>query len=218
MFQFSCPTVGEGPAMPSSSAWTAFSWRISPSTRFAMTLAISSTTSFSPSRESAALVRPRRKSPASTDSLFPNAAGAEAVPLRSGDLSITSSCRSDATWIISTICARRTCVGRRASGAATVGTASAGGNGGGAGGWCGRCGGWREKDVWNDAVWSGMLGFQSLSTSARVRGRSSSSARPPAPSHSAAHFLRCQPEPKPFVAWEKRRTMRGRSCFDGCRK
>lgn len=182
-----------------------------------MTLAMSSTTSLSPRRDKAALVLPRRKSPASTDNLFPKAAGADAAPLRSDDLSITSSCNKDATWIISTICARRICVGRRVGVAVNLGISS-GVCGGGDGGTCGGRGGCREKTSENDAVWSDILGFQSFSTSGRVNGRSNSSVLPPAPSHCAAHCLCCHPRPNPFVACENNRTRRGRSCFDGRRK
>src|SRR6266851_2508023 len=181
---------------------------ISASTRLAMTLAMSSTTSLSPRRESAALARPSKKSPPRMVYLFPNAAGADGAPRRRSARSITSSCNSDATCIISTICASRVCVGSGATSCASAredsdeaGRRDGGEDGGGLGG----RGGTREKTEAKEAVWSGMLGFQSFSTSGRESGRSSSSARPPAPSHSAAHFFWSQSEPRPLVAREKRR-------------
>ena len=68
-----------------------------------MMLEINSTTSLSPSLESAVLALPSKKSPPRMASLLPKAAGAEGEPRRRSDLSMTSSWRRDATCIISTI-------------------------------------------------------------------------------------------------------------------
>ena len=80
------------------------------------TLAMSSATSLSSSCERAAETRPRAKFLPRTEILFPNAAEAEGTPRRRADVSITSSCSSEAVCIIlrfghSTIWARRNCVG-----------------------------------------------------------------------------------------------------------
>ena len=179
---------------------------------------MSSTTSLSPRRESAALARPRRKSPPRMAYLLPKAAGADAAPRRRSAWSITSSCRSDATWIISTICASRVCVGRGEQSCARLGNSEVARSGGGVSARLGESGGTREKTEAKEAVWSGMCGFQSLSTSGRESGRSSSSAVPPAPSQSAAHFFTFQSRPRPFVAREKRSMSNGRSCLEGCKK
>lgn len=110
-------------------------------------------------------------------------------------------------------------MGRRNDGEASDGAeCMEEGCGGGTGGSSGGRGGTREKTESKEDVWSGMFGFQSLRTSGRESGWSSSSARPRAPSHSAAHFLSSQSRPRPFVACEKRRTSSGRNCFDGWRK
>lgn len=89
---------------------------------------------------------------------------------------------------------------------------------GGIGGSCEERGFRSENVEENDAVWSGMFGFQSFKTSGRVKVVSNSCARPPAPSHSAAHFFAGHPRPSPLVACEKRSTSNGRICFDGCKK
>lgn len=76
----------------------------------------------------------------------------------------------------------------------------------------------RVKTESNEAVYSGMLGFQSFNTSGRVRGRSSSSGRAPNAPFSAAQDLSPQSCPSPFVACDQSNTSNGLSCFDGCRK
>lgn len=83
----------------------------SPSTRFEMTVASSSTTSTSRNLAKATDALPSKKSPPKMLNLFPNAEGDEGAPRRNSDSSITSSCSNDATWIISEISARRFCVG-----------------------------------------------------------------------------------------------------------
>lgn len=90
----------------------ALNCRTSPSTRLAMTVANSSTTSFEPSLERATDARPSKKSPERIDSLEPKADGAEGKFRRNAELSMTSSCNNDATWIISVMLARRLCVER----------------------------------------------------------------------------------------------------------
>ena len=79
-----------------------------------------------------------------------------------------------------------------------------------------RRGDFRVNTESNEAVCSGILGFQSFNTSGRVKGRSSSSILP-AP-FSAIHDLSLQSCPSPFVAWDQSNTSNGRSCFEGCRK
>lgn len=92
------------------------------------------------------------------------------------------------------------------------GTDSAQRDGGGEGKVC-IGGGRRSKGELNEVVWSGMEGLKSLSTSGRERGASSCSALRRA--CSADQSLRGKWEPRPFVARAKRRTRRGRSCFEG---
>lgn len=84
----------------------------SPSTRFAITVASSSTTSGSRNLARATEARPKRKSPASTAILLPNSMLAEGADRLVVDVSITSSCRREAVWISSTISASRRCEGR----------------------------------------------------------------------------------------------------------
>lgn len=95
---------------------TSFICRISPSTRLDMILAMSWVTSGSPRRAKAAEARPRMKLPPRTESLLLNIEGAEGAPRRRAEASMTSSCNSDAVCSISTICARRSWVGRIVSG------------------------------------------------------------------------------------------------------
>jgi hypothetical protein len=79
-----------------------------------MTVASSSTTSRLPKRANATDARPSKKSPDRIDSLLPNIVGADGEPRRSSDVSITSSCSNEATWIISVMEASLRCVGRMA--------------------------------------------------------------------------------------------------------
>ena len=69
-------------------------------------------TSASRRRASATDARPRRKSPANTAILLPNAIFAEGAERRWVDVSITSSCRRDAVCMSSVISARRRWEGR----------------------------------------------------------------------------------------------------------
>ncbi|KAH3669463.1 hypothetical protein OGAPHI_001584 [Ogataea philodendri] len=84
----------------------------SPSTRFAMAVDMSSTTSLLRSRPSETDARPRRKSPARMAILLLNAMLPESLPRRESEKSITSSCSNDAVWIISAISASLRCFGR----------------------------------------------------------------------------------------------------------
>ena len=188
--------------------------RISPSTLFDITLATSSTTSFSPSLDRAVLARPKRKSPPRIESLFPPKGSDEFCALL--ELLILS-CRREAICIISTICASRICVGRRMGGDIREGLTegSVDGNGGGNGRGVGRC---TWNTLSNDAVLSGILGFDSFKAPENVRGRSSSSDRPELVSQVASQCFCSQHVPRPFVARANRRTRSERSCFDGCRK
>eukprot|EP01139_Manchomonas_bermudensis_P020780 Amastigsp_a679749_60.p2 type:complete len:180 gc:universal Amastigsp_a679749_60:958-419(-) len=83
----------------------------SPSTRLAMTVESSSMTSTLRRRASASDARANRKSPPSTASLFPKTWLMETTERRWSAVSMTSSCTSDAVWIISVISARRRCDG-----------------------------------------------------------------------------------------------------------
>ena len=75
--------------------------KISPSTRFDRTLAMTSVSSLSPSHERAIEALPRTKSPPRTEILVPNAAGIERAPRLKA--SIASSWSSEVVYIISTI-------------------------------------------------------------------------------------------------------------------
>jgi hypothetical protein len=76
----------------------------------------------------------------------------------------------------------------------------------------------RAKTESNEAVCSGMLGFQSFNTSGRVKGRSSASVRVPNPPLSAVQDLSPQSCPNPLVACDQSNTSNGLSCFDGRKK
>mmetsp|Transcript_5980 Transcript_5980/g.15203 ORF Transcript_5980/g.15203 Transcript_5980/m.15203 type:complete len:215 (-) Transcript_5980:8-652(-) len=95
--------------MLSKSLGVAFACIISPATISSITSAISPTTSASPSRASSRVALARRKSPLSTATLFPSILCTAFAPLLVSARSITSSCSSDAAWIISTTCASRAC-------------------------------------------------------------------------------------------------------------
>lgn len=95
-----------------------------------MTLAISCVTSWSPRRANAAEARPKTKFPPRTESLLVKRDGAEGAPRRRVEASITSSCNKDAVCSISTICARRSWVGRMVVGVCSVGDVGGGGGGG----------------------------------------------------------------------------------------
>jgi len=71
---------------------------------------MSSVTLLSPSRGMATESQPRTKFPQRTEILVPNMAGAEGALRRKADTSITSS-GSEVVCIVSTIWARRNCVG-----------------------------------------------------------------------------------------------------------
>jgi len=130
-----------------------------------MMVEMSSTTSLSPSQDRAALERASKKCPPRMVYLFPNVEGADSAPRhRSARLS-TSSCKSDATCIISTICASRVCVGRTT--AASLASVVTGGvedsdkegacrEGGDDGGGLGGRGETRERTEAKDVVWSGV--------------------------------------------------------------
>ena len=72
----------------------------------------------------------------------------------------------------------------------------------------------KAKTELNAAVFSDTFGFQSFNTSGRIRGRSSSSVRPPTPSQSAAQVLNLQTCPVPFIACDQSNTSNGLSRFD----
>ncbi len=89
-----------------------FSCMNSPSTRLAITVDISSTTSPFRSLANATEALPSMKSPARTAILLPKERFAEEEDLRIVELSITSSCSKDAVCINSAISARRLWEGR----------------------------------------------------------------------------------------------------------
>mmetsp|Transcript_52050 Transcript_52050/g.123274 ORF Transcript_52050/g.123274 Transcript_52050/m.123274 type:complete len:242 (+) Transcript_52050:588-1313(+) len=80
---------------------------ISPSTRWAMTVESSSITSTFRNLARLRDARESRKSPARIASLLPSTALSDLTPRRISPWSMTSSCSSDAVWIISVISARR---------------------------------------------------------------------------------------------------------------
>ena len=84
----------------------------SPSTRFEITVARSSTTSRLRSLARATEARASKKSPARIAILFPYAAFADGFERRESDSSMTSSWRREAVWIISVISASLRCVGK----------------------------------------------------------------------------------------------------------
>ncbi|KAH3659275.1 hypothetical protein OGATHE_006159 [Ogataea polymorpha] len=124
--EYSCTSTGTFPVgsgicftTPPSSIWPMFgcitvffNCMNSPSTRFAIAVDISSTTSLFRSRPSETDALPSKKSPARMAILLLNATFPESLPRRESEKSITSSCSNDAVWIISVISANRLCFGR----------------------------------------------------------------------------------------------------------